>query len=354
MEKAGYPVSRVELAHISNDFLYLGDGNYAHLFRLRDITDRVKKKMSMVRDMAESIPRILEGPLPERETGNHCCSPHECPFIDYCTKAKPQYPISILIHGGTLVEELERMGYRDLRDVPQSLVTKDHHKMIHEATITGIPHVNPYLSFRFSRLAYPRFFLDFEAIQFAVPIWEKTKPFEQLLFQWSCHKKDSADSLFHTEFLDCSGSPPMQKAAEELIRTLGDTGPVFVYSSFEKSIIASIMKRFPVLSEKLKRILPRLIDLLPLLRKFFYHPEMKGSWSIKSVLPAIAPELSYANLAEVKNGASAQSAYLEAIDPRTIPSRREELLARLSEYCKRDTLALVRIVDYFEKQPRKK
>ena len=94
----------------------------------------------------------------------------------------------------------------------------------------------------------------------------------------------------------------------------------------------------------------RLVDLLPIAQKHYYHPQMKGSWSIKAVLPTIAPEMDYKNLEEVQDGTGAQIAYLEVIRPETSEKRRNELAHRMLEYCKMDTMALVRLAWFFQEK----
>lgn len=105
--------------------------------------------------------------------------------------------------------------------------------------------------------------------------------------------------------------------------------------------------RYPDLAAPLAAIAARLFDLLSVAREHYYHPVMKGSWSIKSVLPTIAPELDYAALGEVNNGGAAQSAYLELLNPETAPARRAQLFEALRVYCQRDTLAMVRLAQFF-------
>jgi hypothetical protein len=347
MEKSGYKLDSMEIAYIDNRFVYEGAG-YEGLFNFKDVQGRVRSTMASIPGRIAQLARACRGNMPMRETGNHCSNPHECRFMEFCSKDKTEFPISILAQDAKLFYTLIERGYKDLRDVPASLLTKQFHLMIHKATLTGIPEIHPYLGSRLREYGYPRFFLDFEATQFAVPIWEKTKVFEQLLFQWSCHKIDSDGSMSHADFLDTSGLPPMEKAIESLVKVLGTQGPVFVYSPFEKSVISGFMTRYPHYAKQLSSIANRIVDLLPFLRKYYYHHEMKGSWSIKRVLPTIAPDLSYDKLSEIKDGLDAQLAYQEAIAPETSETRREEIASKLKEYCRLDTYAMVRIVGFFE------
>jgi hypothetical protein len=194
---------------------------------------------------------------------------------------------------------------------------------------------------------YPRFYLDFETIQFAIPRWLGTRPYEQIPFQWSCHIEAESDPLAHAEFLDISGELPLRGCAEALIAALGDRGPILTYSAFEKTVIRQLATRLPDLHDDLLALIPRLFDLLPLIKGHYYHAQMKGSFSIKAVLPTIAPDLTYDDLDEVQDGIGAQIAYEEAVDPAGSEERRTQLSAALRHYCERDTLAMVRLVQHF-------
>lgn len=135
----------------------------------------------------------------------------------------------------------------------------------------------------------------------------------------------------------------MREFTETLLKTLGDSGPILVYSSFEETRLRELATRFTDLEDDLQQVMGRLVDLLPLMREHYYHPDMRGSWSVKAVLPTLAPELSYSDLGEVQDGTAAQSAYLELIDKGT-PEARRELLARdMRRYCEMDTWAIERM-----------
>lgn len=134
-------------------------------------------------------------------------------------------------------------------------------------------------------------------------------------------------------FLDLSGEDPSRAFAESLLRVLGQDGPIVVYNQgFEKRIIRELAERFADLAPGLTRLLERVVDLLPLASAHFYHPSMQGSWSIKAVLPAMAPKLDYARLDGVSSGTGAQEAYLEATSIGTTPERKAQLDQALREY----------------------
>jgi hypothetical protein len=170
----------------------------------------------------------------------------------------------------------------------------------------------------------------------------------QVPFQWSCHTETAKGMMTHCAFLADGQSDPRRPFAETLIEAVGTTGPVFVYNApFERSRMQELAEYYPDLAPALNAAIDRIVDLLPIAREHYYHPDMRGSWSIKAVLPTIAPDLAYDNL-EVANGGMAQEAFAEIMQPETTPERRQQLHNALLLYCERDTLAMVRIAHYFE------
>ena len=189
--------------------------------------------------------------------------------------------------------------------------------------------------------AFPRTWLDFETIAFAVPRWIGTRPYQQVPFQFSAHVEAADGTIEHHEFLSLDGTDPRRPCAEALVKAVPINGTVIGYNaSFEKSRIRELADAFPDLAADLHAIAERVVDLLPVTRANWYHRDQRGSWSIKAVLPTVAAEMDYTGL-EVKDGSSAQEAYIEAIDPRTDVTRRAALDAALRAYCRRDTEAMI-------------
>jgi hypothetical protein len=232
--------------------------------------------------------------------------------------------------------------------VPASRLTEKQ-QWIQKVTASGKPELLPGARRSMADLAYPRYYLDFETIMPPVPIWADTRPYETLPFQWSCHYELAPGKMDHAEFLDLSGDPPMRRLAESLVRALGGEGPILMYTAYEKRVINGLIERFPDLQRPLAAMVERLVDLAPVARQFYYHPDMHGSWSLKHVLPTIAPDMQYQNLSGIQEGTGASEGYLEAIDRDTTGERKAELKEQLLRYCRFDTEALVRLVQYLEK-----
>jgi hypothetical protein len=348
LKGAGYEPAKVELAIIDTSWVYPGGGDYRGLFAHVDMTKEARKMQPDVARWVDKFKKVLEGDTPEIEVGDQCSTPFECPFYGHCIAGKsiPEYPVTILPRGARAAELLAE-GYEDLRDVPEDRLTSPIHQKIWRATVSGSPELDPAVAKELSRHPYPRYYLDFETIAFAVPIWAGTRPYQQIPFQWSCRIERDDGSVEHREFLETSGDLPVKKLAEALISCAGAAGPIFCYGTFEGERLDDMAAMLPALASRLRKIRSRLVDLLPLARRHYYHPAMKGSWSIKAVLPTVAPELDYSDL-EIQAGDVAQQAYLEAIDPETSGQRRKTIRSNLLAYCARDTEGLVALVKFFE------
>jgi hypothetical protein len=247
--------------------------------------------------------------------------------------------------GAKLAEKYAELGIVELLDVPEVELKSDVHRLIHRATASGLPFHDCEKAREATRAwEYPRSYLDFETIAFAIPRWKGTRPFEQIPFQFSLHVEAEDGAVEHREFLDLSGDDPRRACAETLVRMLPTSGAIITYNaSFERRCIRQLADLYPDLAASLLGAEARIVDLLPIARACWYHPEQRGSWSIKEVLPSLVPELSYASM-DVGDGSAAQSAYLEATDPGTSAERRAELASALSAYCGLDTEGLVHVL----------
>jgi hypothetical protein len=349
--QSGYPLSRISLAHINNEFVYRGDGDYTGLLIENDLTEQVFELMPTVPAWVEQASEAVAGPIPDIPVGQHCSSPYECPFIDYCWPSDTQYPVAGLGGSKKKLGQWITSGYRDIRDVPIDEITSETQLRIHGVTREGVAELLPGARAFVASLPYPRFYLDFETVGPAIPLWAGTRPYQALPFQWSCHLERAPGQMEHAEFLDLSGEAPMRALAEQMIGDLETAGPVLMYTSYERGVIKGLIEMFPDLSQGLQAIIDRLVDLYPVTRASYYHPDMHGSWSIKAVLPTIAPEMDYALLEGIAEGTEASAAYVEAIHTETSAERKEEIRLSLLKYCKHDTEAMVRLVHFFEQSP---
>lgn len=347
---AGRNVTRIMHGHVDRDFVYQTEGDYRGLLKLVDITAEVDALVPLIPRIVEELMQVSVGPKPAISTGGGCFSPYECPFLAHCRAAElpgPEFPIDVLPRAGALVDRLAEAGYRDLRDVPDSELQNPRHRLVATATRTGETFVSDDLQRLLAGIEYPRSYLDFETITFVVPRWLGTRPFQQLPFQYSLHSESRDGEMRNDAFLDLSGQSPLQGFVESLLGGIAGNGPVIVWNqSFEGARLRELAGMFPEHAEGLLAIVARMVDLLQIYRRHYYHRDMRGSWSIKAVLPTLAPDLDYGAL-EVADGGEAQMAYLRAIGPNIDAESREWLRTQMMAYCERDTLAMVRLANAF-------
>jgi CRISPR/Cas system-associated exonuclease Cas4 (RecB family) len=346
---AGVPLQSIAVAHIDSQFVYPGDERYDGLLVEEDLTAETDSLRSQVEQWIGAAHEVAARPTePEVRTGGQCSDPFQCGFYHYCSagEPKPEMPVSWLprIQKQELKHFIETRSITDLRDVPDGYLSEIQLR-VKRATIAGKPFFDKGGAAReLSSHGLPACFLDFETVQFAIPVWKGTRPYQQLPFQFSLHKLSADGELTHSEFLDLTGADPSLAFAEALVVSCAGRGPVFVYNAqFEAGRIRELGERVPRLAGALSAVASRIVDVLPVARRYYYHPDQHGSWSIKAVLPSMVPELDYDALSGIKDGQMASAGFLEAIRPDTTPERREELRRQLLEYCWLDTYALVRV-----------
>jgi hypothetical protein len=343
----GVPLQSIALAHIDSSWTYPGHGDYQGLLTEADLTEEAFGRVDEVRDWIASAQTVIARKAPPTTTGAQCYTPYECGFITHCQSQQPQaeHPVTWLPRPGqSLRAHIAEHHIAELRDVPDDLLNPTQLR-VKAATLSGEPFFDRHSAAQaLAAHKLPGYFLDFETIQFAVPVWPGTRPYQQIPFQFSVHHLGVTKRVTHQAFLDLSGGNPAQAFAQALIAACGQYGPVFVYNAaFETTRIRELAERYPPLAPELHAINARVVDLLPVARQHYYHPSQQGSWSIKAVLPALCPDLSYDDLNGVQDGGAAQQAYLEAIAPATHATRKAELERQLLAYCHLDTWAMVRL-----------
>lgn len=366
VRQSGLTLAGAALAHINSDFVYSGDGRYDGLLVETDLTDESFSRSDEVREWIvaahETARKRVEPPI---RTGAHCNEPYECGFVAYCKtqELQAQYPVEWLprVQTKALKTELLKPSVTDLIHVADELLNSQQLR-VKKHTLSGKRYFDKSgAADEISAHRLPAYFLDFETIAFAVPVWKGTRPFQQIPFQFSAHRLSRTLQLSHKAHLDLTGSDPGEAFAVALINACGETtnrSPVFVYNKgFESARIKELAARLKD-NAKVQHLVPvllalesRLVDLEPIARAHYYHPSQQGSWSIKALLPAMVKDLSYAALDGVKGGTSAQAAYVEAAFPE-LASRQSndeplrsktKIEEQLLRYCRLDTFAMVKV-----------
>ncbi len=200
----------------------------------------------------------------------------------------------------------------------------------------------PELATELSDVEYPVHFLDFETVSSAIPRYASTRPYQALPFQWSDHILYQDQTVEHRQYLCLEDKDPREEFSRTLLEALGNQGTIFVYTNYEKKVISELAEFFPEYRERLLSTLKRFKDLHALVKKHAYQPEFYGSFSLKSILPALVPSMCYEDLA-IQDGRHASVEYLRMLEPGTPLEKREEIKQALVRYCSYDTLGMVKI-----------
>lgn len=350
----GVKLSMVGLAHINTAFVYQGDGDYSGLFAVEDYTEETFDRDTEVRlwlDSAQTIAGCEEEV--SCEMGGHCKKPYPCGFQAYCNR----------LHGNTenfftclpgIGENSKKpdqwldLGFETLQQLPDSELNPIQLRVKNCTLENREIFERNQACEKLADGSEDVYFLDFETINLVIPRWKGTRPYQKVPFQYSLHLRHPNGEMVHKEFLDLTGEDPRKGLAQQLVTDCGTTGVIYAYNmGFEKGVIRELAEVAPHLKEQLVRLHDRIDDLLPICRKYYYHPSQKGSWSLKAVLPAMCPELNYQDLDDVQNGGDAMDAYRKAIDPKTSAEQKSQLRERMLAYCKLDTYATVRIWERF-------
>jgi hypothetical protein len=364
-ETSGLELDGAELNLLNGQWRYPGDGDYRGLFRQLDVTIEARARAQQVPAWLAEASAVLEGPMPAAVTGKQCEEPYPCPYTTFCEPLDPPAPESpIELLPGSAGKELAKKlraqrGYTSILDPkPEEFAGNAAalYERMQRAHRTGEPILEPGSGDVLAALPYPRYYFDFEGIDLSVPRWTGVRPYEHIPFQWSCHIEERPGHFSHSEFLDLSGDDPSIPCIEHMLKVMPPTGvgPILVFhKTYEATRLKELAARHPGYATSIDRYLDRIVDLRPLVEAGYYHPAMRGSFSIKAILPTVAPDLDYGELDEVQHGTAAQVAYLyAALEPTTTPTRREALRRELLRYCRLDTWAMVEVAHFLERRPR--
>jgi hypothetical protein len=349
LEGLGVPIREAYLMHINKEYVYQG-GPYdlEGLFALKDVTEASREfvsktsseKLSQMWDtlQAESPPTV--------DTGPHCTRPYRCPFYSHCHQQVTDHPISDLPRASReFLNGLKESGIEDIRLIPADYPGLNAlQQQVRECVVNDCAFVGPELLSKLSKIDFPVSFLDFETFSPALPAYVGTSPYQAVPFQWSLHIKDLSGHLSHRSFLWSDQDDPRTAFVESLINAIPTEGTIVAYSSYEQRIMKDLATEFPAFENALFDLCERTFDLLKLVREEYYHPQFHGSFSIKSVLPALVPEMGYGDL-EIQHGLVAALDFVRMVAEGTPVDEKEKTREALLAYCEKDTEAMVRVFD---------
>ncbi len=307
MTACGLQIGDIFIMHLNNTYVKRGEIDLKQLFTADSIKAEVLVHQEFIHNNAKSFIKLLSDKIePKVEPGPHCEKPYPCDFTNHCWK--------------DLEEEEEDYGKLHINKTAIKSFIKD--------------------------LQYPLFYFDFETVSFPVPVYDESRPYQQVPFQFSLHVQRSKTSeLEHFYFLGDGKTDPLEALVQDLIQFLGPKGSVLVwYAPFEVGKLRDLARDFPKYEGAIQNILDRIVDLIvPFKQGHYRHPEFKGSNSIKDVLPVLVPELSYHDL-EIQEGNSASAIYA-SIREEDFEGDLDQIRQNLLDYCHLDTLAMVKILD---------
>lgn len=344
----GLDVSKSFVIHINKHYSRDQALDIKSLFSVEEVTEQVLGLQGDVKSNLIEMVDVVESSQPETAIGPHCKSPFACDFRNQCWPEITDESVFKLyrlnhknkfkwFHQGVCTQE-EAYKSKTLNAVQKLQVET----RLSREPVKNLNKIKEFLN----ELSFPIYFFDFETFMEAIPRFEGQRPYMQMPFQYSLHVMQENGELEHFEFLGDEHTDPREDLIKQMLSDLQSSGSIVAYyQKFETSRIQELAKAFPKYSEPLLDLLPRFSDLLDPFRNLgYYHPDFNGSFSIKSVLPALFPddsELDYKQL-NIQNGGMAMDTFAKLHlyqDRDEVEHIRQDLLA----YCHLDTLAMVRI-----------
>ena len=240
------------------------------------------------------------------------------------------------------LNELTAIGVEDIRHIPGGFPLTELQRRIKKCVVNREDYLAAELAEELTDLEYPVHFLDFETVSPPIPMYPHTRPYQAVPFLWSDHILSKGGDLHHSSFLFREDGDPQPVFAKSLLEILGEGGTIFTYSNYERRVLSELAEHLPGQSDQILATLDRFKDLQALIKRYFYSPGFRGSFSLKSVLPVLVPNMSYENLV-IKEGTYASLAYLRMLKSKTEPEEKRRIGQALVDYCSYDTLAMVKV-----------
>ncbi len=346
---AGLSLNKCYLMHINNQYVRKGEIDPKKLFIQEDVTAQVLEYLSQVEDkLEEMVSVIAKRSYPRIPIGPHCSDPYDCPLTDMCWDFLPKHnPFTLYRFKSETAFSLVKKGVTDVLSFGDEISLNEKQQIQINSIRSKKPHIdkNGIKSF-LNELIYPLYYLDFETIGPALPLFDDSRPYEQIPFQFSLHIQQTPDAKpEHISFLAEGMDDPRPELLRLLKKNLGTKGSIVTYNaSFEKDKLNKATEVFTEYKKWNKGIQERIVDLLDPFRAFYYyHPSQMGSASIKAVLPAITGK-GYEGM-EIADGGTASNEYLRVTFGENVTeAERKNVRKQLEDYCELDTIAMARIV----------
>jgi hypothetical protein len=345
---AGLKLRKCFLAHINHQFVRRGPIDPRKFFTLEEVTRPVSAMSGEIEEQIDAMLRVIGARShPGIGIGPHCDAPYTCPLHDHCWSFLPAASVFTLYRGGAKSFALLQQGIQRLDRIPAGVALTESQAIQRAALLAGKPHVDrPALAAFLSQLEHPVSYLDFETFGTAIPLFDDSRPFQQIPFQFSLHLVRSAGAKpEHRSFLAGGAADPRPEFMRRLRAALPDTGSIVTYNAaFETGRLQECSELLPEFKPWFRKVTPRIVDLLSPFRGFrYYHPLQHGSASMKAVLPALTGK-GYGHLA-IQEGGAASREFLRVTYGPVPDAERRRVRKELEAYCGLDTFGMIQIVN---------
>lgn len=344
----GVPVETASLVLINTSYVRVGDIEPEKLFTWVDVTEEVLLRQEQIKAEIVRQRSMLKSDMPQIGIGPYCSNPYDCDYMGHCWAHVSSPSIFDFADLGKPDGfKYYKQGIINMKDVPRDSLgwrqQLQYDGTLHKKNVVDTDAIREFID----SLWYPLAFMDFETTCMTpVPLFDGTRPFQSVPFQYSLHWANSPkDKLNHCEFLGHVKGDPQKQFLTTLLDSIPENACVLTWNKgFEGKVLRALADRFPKYRKRIKTVLDNMVDLMaPFRSKHIYHWQFEGSYSIKSVLPALVPELTYESL-NISDGGTAAESWLR-MRASTNTDEQEQIKRDLLEYCHLDTLAMVRILD---------
>src|SRR5262245_6967584 len=293
LERSGIHVTGVDIMHLNKECHF---PDLSNLFERTDVTEAVQPLLPKIGWELDAQLAMLDGPLPDVPIGLNCHEPYECPFMARCWPDNPDHIMQFVGIGKKKGCAFMQVGVHRISDIPPKQKLNDTQKRQIRAMKEGRVIVEPGLANALQAFDGKLGFLDYETIQRAVPVWPGMGPWEQAPAQFSYHESNGDGTHRHAEYLAEGPKDCRPELVRRMLEETKGADKIATYSHFEKTKIQALQKAVPELKPDLEELEHKLVDLHPIVKANVYHPAFLGSFSLKEVLPALVPELTYSDL----------------------------------------------------------
>lgn len=352
LEESGLSIRKIFVIHVNNEYVRNGEIDLAKFTSRDDVTERVRDSIPDTKEGIEKALKVAHSPSAPDYSPRHVGNGALSEWMDIYHLLFPEkhsHSIFKLTRiNAKLIGQFEDLGIERIQDIPETVelnekqlrqvkVTKENARIIKKEKIQQF----------LKNLTYPLYFLDYETFKSVVPPFDRTKPYQQIPFQYSLHKLDEKGILTHTEYLHLEQSNPTLPLVEQLVKDIGTSGTVLVwYESFEKGRNKELGEMYPEFKDAMVKLNSRVVDLIiPFAEGWYVDKDFFGSASIKKVMPVLITDLSYDKLL-IQEGEGASREWTETIFEGKNKEKKEIIVQALREYCRLDTLAMVQLYKF--------